>query len=129
MSIDKHLINTLSDRAWEIRDRASIKGSTKVGSSIYSGGEFFTGCNAEHFLRSHDIHAEVNAIGNMISSGFYSFDLILVVAERDRFTPCGACMDWIIQFGGKDCLVGFQSEPKGEIFWKKAKELMPYYPY
>ena len=55
-------------------------------------------------------------------------EIIIIAAERDRFTPCGACMDWIFQFGGPECLVGYQSEKRGKITYHKAKELMPYYP-
>jgi cytidine deaminase len=118
----------LSKLAWQVRDNAELIGNTKVGAAVYSNDKIFGGCNIEQKFRSHDIHAEVNAIGNMIANGRTKFSAILIAADRDRFTPCGACMDWIMQFGGKECLVGFQSEPGEEIFIKTAKELMPYYP-
>jgi len=37
-------------------------------------------------------------------------------------------MDWIMQFGGESCLVGFQSVMNGEILVKTSGDLMPYYP-
>ena len=37
----------------------------------------------------------------MISAGKKKLDAILVVSERDKFTPCGGCLDWI-EFGGPE---------------------------
>jgi len=53
---------------------------------------------------------------------------ILIVAERDRFTPCGGCMDWIMELAGQEAIVAFQSSPDGPFLVHTAKELMPYYP-
>jgi cytidine deaminase len=119
----------LSEKAWEIREHAYLFGETKVGASILSENEnIYCGCNIEHRYRSHDIHAEVNAISNMISAGDTHIKKILIVAERDFFTPCGACMDWIMQFSDEHTLVGFQNERNGEIQIYRTEELMPHYP-
>jgi cytidine deaminase len=64
----------------------------------------------------------------MVNSGDRELKAILIVAERDNFTPCGSCMDWIFQFGHEQCIVGFQRIPKGEIKFYTAHQLMPYYP-
>lgn len=120
----------LSKRAWEVRENAHLYGKTKVGAVALSGsGEIFLGCNVEHKFRSHDVHAEVNAITNMVSSGEKDLVAILIVAERERFTPCGSCMDWIFQFGGMQCLIGYQSSVNSQIIVYTAHELMPYYPF
>lgn len=123
--------STLSLRAWEARENAFILGRTKVGAALLTErGQIFTGCNVEQTFRSHDIHAEVNAIGNMIAGGGNDKILaILVVAERNLFTPCGSCMDWIIQFGGGDVLIGFQKAPNEQVRAYRASDLMPYYPH
>jgi len=119
----------LSEIAWKVRDNAHIYGDTKVGAALVtSNGKFFAGCNVEHIFRSHDFHAETNAIGNMVAGGEKRVIAILVVARRDNFTPCGGCMDWIFQFGGGECQVAFQAEPNGPIVHFTAKELMPHYP-
>ena len=86
------------------------------------------GCNVEHRFRSHDVHAEVNTITNMVSSGCERLGAILIAAERDRFTPCGACLDWIFEFGGEACLVAYQGQPEGKVVELTAGQLMPYYP-
>lgn len=120
----------LSKRAWKIRENAFIYGNTKVGAALISKSDtIYVGCNIEQQYRNKDIHAEVNAITNMINNGEQELKAILVVAERDRFTPCGCCMDWIFQFGGPNVLVGYQTKIGGEIKRFSANKLMPYYPH
>ena len=118
----------MSKEAWSVRENAHIYGKTKVGASIYTeNGNIYSGCNCEHIYRCHDIHAEVNAIGNMIASGEKKFLAILIVAEREFFTPCGSCMDWIMQHGADNCLVAFENINK-QLTVFKSSDLMPHYP-
>ena len=120
----------LSKEAWSTRENANILGKTKVGAALITGaGKIFSGCNIEQLYRNKDIHAEVCAISNMISSGETKFKAIIVVAERHKFTPCGCCMDWIFQFGGPDTIVAYQNDRKGDVYEFTAKELMPHYPF
>jgi cytidine deaminase len=119
----------LSKKAWIVRENASILGKTKVGASLITEkGNIYVGCNIEQIYRNKDIHAEINAISNMITSGETKFLAIIVVAERKMFTPCGSCMDWIFQFGGENVKVAYQTQPNGIITDFTAKELMPFYP-
>ncbi len=119
----------LAADAWKCRQNAYIQGDTSVGAALLTGkGKIFTGCNAEHIFRCHDVHAEVNAITSMVAAGARDLKAILIAAERGHFTPCGGCLDWIFQFGGADCLVACQSRPGGEIKVFTAGELMPQYP-
>jgi cytidine deaminase len=123
--------SALSESAWACRERAFILGKTRVGAALLADGEaacVVAGCNVEHKYRCHDVHAEVNAISSMVSSGASRLRAILIAAERERFTPCGACMDWIFQFGGPECLVAFQTAPDGPITIFMAQQLMPFYP-
>lgn len=120
---------SLSPRAWGVRKHARILGRTAVGcAALSSDGSVWLGCNVEHGFRSHDVHAEVNAIGTMVAGGRQDLIAVLVVANRERFTPCGACLDWIFEFGGGDCAVAWQREVGGEVLVRSASELMPYYP-
>jgi cytidine deaminase len=128
-NITKNQLSALSKAAWKVRENAYILGKTKVGAAAMSAdGTIFVGCNVEHRFRSHDMHAEVNAIGSMVAGGKTALTAILVVAKRERFTPCGSCMDWIYQFGGPSCLVGFQSSEDTEVTLYRAHDLMPFYP-
>jgi cytidine deaminase len=127
--LEQRQFKRMSEAAWKVRDHAHMFGTTKVGAAVTTtDGTIFAGCNVEHRFRSHDIHAEVNAIGSMVAAGHTDLIAVVVVAERERFTPCGACMDWIYQFGGPSCLIGFQSSPDAEITMFRADDLMPYYP-
>lgn len=127
--VTKNDWNSLSELAWNARSNAHLYGKTKVGAAALSeNGKLFSGCNVEHMFRSHDIHAEVNVISTMVATGEKKLIAILIAAERERFTPCGSCMDWIFQFGGAECKVAFQSTVGGEITVYTAEQLMPYYP-
>jgi cytidine deaminase len=122
-------LTRLAEAAWLVRENAYVFGGTKVGAALLTAnGQIFVGCNVEHRYRSHDVHAEVNAITTMAASGHKSFTTIIIAAERERFTPCGSCMDWIFQFGGPDCLVGYQTSRDGKLTTHSAAELMPFYP-
>jgi cytidine deaminase len=124
-------IDRLSNLAWRVRENAYVIGPTKVGCSVLcEDGSVFTGCNVEHRYRCHDVHAEVNAITNMVASGCESSIVaIFIAAERARFTPCGGCMDWIMQFARDSaCLILSQSTRGGETLTLSAHEMMPYYP-
>lgn len=119
----------LAAGAWAVRQQARILGSTKVGAAVLdSSGRIHVGCNVEHRFRSHDIHAEINAIGTMIAAGQQQLVAVLVAAERDRFTPCGACLDWIFEFGGGTCAVAVQNREGGPTEALTAAVLMPHYP-
>ena len=118
----------LANYAWKFREHARILGKTKVGAAVLSHGEIFGGCNIEHKFRSHDIHAEISAISAMISAGNTKLDAIIIVAERNKFTPCGGCLDWIFEFGEAKCLVGYQTKKDGKITIFEAIDLMPHYP-
>jgi cytidine deaminase len=53
---------------------------------------------------------------------------VLILSDRERFTPCGGCLDWIFELGGADCLVAFQRAPGASLEVLRADELMPHYP-
>ena len=120
----------LAKAAWEVRRNAHLYGPTAVGAAVLTAGNrVFVGCNVEHRFRSHDVHAEVNAITTMVSQGEKQLRAVMIAAERDRFTPCGACMDWIFQFGSESCEIGWQKKEGGHIEILTAGELMPHYPH
>jgi cytidine deaminase len=123
------IVQRLLDAAWEARENARVLGVTKVGAAaLSSSGAVSIGCNVEHKFRSHDIHAETNAISSMAATGQHVMVAIAVVAERERFTPCGACLDWIWEFGGEHCMVIIQNTPGGAVEVLSASDLMPHYP-
>ncbi len=119
----------LSDAAWAARNHAHVIGNTRVGAAVFAAsGNVYAGCNVEHRFRSHDVHAEINALATMVAAGEGPAVAILVASERERFTPCGACLDWIFELGGQAMLVAFEPAPGGERQTWRAEELMPFYP-
>lgn len=121
--------NDLSELAWQAREAAFVLDRIKVGCALRTEtGRLFSGCNVEQRFRSHDIHAEVNAISSMVAAGEREIAVLLVVAETELFTPCGAYMDWILQFAAPACQVGFQGQRGSEIRVFPAAALMPFYP-
>lgn len=123
------ILREMIEQAWMVRE--SSNGKTRVGTAVSYDNEGIieSGCNIEHRFRSHDIHAEVNSISSLVAAGYHKFDSILIVADREQFTPCGSCMDWIMEIGGENADVMFQSSMNGDIKVYKAKELMPHYPF
>jgi cytidine deaminase len=65
----------------------------------------------------------------MVAAGGTQAIAILIAANRERFTPCGSCLDWIFELGGHSCLVSFQAVPEASLEILRADELMPHYPY
>jgi cytidine deaminase len=119
----------LAASAWDARSRARVHGETAVGcAALDESGRIVGGCNIEHRYRSHDIHAEVNAISSLVVGGGSSLAALFVAAERERFTPCGSCMDWVFEVGGEATVVLTQRQPDGPVVRHTARELMPYYP-
>lgn len=123
-------IEELLKAAWRAREFAYVIGPTKVGCAVLSDNlRMFSGCNVEHRFRSHDVHAEVNAITNMVSVGEVKLIALAIAAERERFTPCGACLDWIFQFAEPEtCVVVCQSIPSGPVAQYRLLDLMPFHP-
>lgn len=123
------LWDRLASVAWRARKNAHVHGATRVGAAVLSAQQHvYVGCNVEHVFRSHDVHAEVNALTTMAAAGDGPAVAILIAAERARFTPCGGCVDWIFELGGPHTLVAFQGRPNGPVDVLRANDLMPHYP-
>ncbi|MEU4757063.1 hypothetical protein AB0G07_07670 [Micromonospora tulbaghiae] len=120
----------LASIAWRARENARVLGKTKVGAAVLAdNGIVYAGCNVEHKFRSHDVHAEVNALTSMITNGGTRAVAIAIVSKREHFTPCGSCMDWIFELGGPQCIV-YITNSEGLITSEHpASALMPFYPY
>ena len=129
-SVSDSDVMELFRRAWQVRENAHVIGPTKVGCAVLTPEcKIFAACNVEHRFRCHDVHAEVNAITSMVSAGYTQVRAVAIAAERDRFTPCGGCMDWIMQFATEPCLILAQSRPGGPIQKYTTSDLMPHYPH
>lgn len=118
----------LARAAWNCQLNARVYGATTVGCAVRDDQRnIYSGCNMEHRFRSHDIHAETNALGSLVASGGKSVVAVFIVSPKG-WPPCGSCLDWIFELGGKDCAIFTQSTPEGLISSYSAKDLMPHFP-
>ena len=96
----------------------------KVGSALrLTSGEIFSGCNIENASYGLTICAERIALGNAISAGNKNITAVAVYSPIDSISPCGACRQFIIEFGS-DVIVLFKQDKKN--IQKKINELLPF---
>lgn len=98
-----------------------------VGASVFDGHKTWAAGNVE-VLWQKCYHAEECAILSAIAGGCGKLTMVCVAAERRLFTPCGACSDLILEFGGPECLVVHYNPATKVSNGFSAKELMPFYP-
>lgn len=122
------MIDKLIGLAWQAREYAlPIKSGTKVGCAIFTdNASIVTGFNIEG-LWGTSIHAEVCAITRLPELYGKQIYVIAIVAETERFTPCGACLDWIFQFGHSETMVYIENKRRERTSYV-LEELMPHYP-
>lgn len=86
-------------KALDVRQRAYAPYSGyKVGAALESeGGVLYTGCNVENLAYGSTMCAERNAIFKMVADGEHRFSRI-AVATKDGGTPCGACLQVLLEF-------------------------------
>ena len=122
------MIDLTVERAWYARNFAlPHKSGTKVGCSIFTDrNEHVEGYNIEG-LWITSIHAEVCAISRLPELGKQMIRIIAIASETEHFTPCGACLDWIFQFGDAETIIVVSDKFKNNTIYK-LKELMPHYP-
>jgi cytidine deaminase len=122
-------IDPLLELAWACWERGLVRRQTRVGAAARADdGTMYGGCNVQQRFHTNDIHAEVNAITTMIAEGRRTLAAIAIVAELQRLAPCGGCLDWIIEFGGDDCVVACQGQRGGVVQMRRAAEFMPFHP-
>ena len=93
----------LLEAARSAREHAFARFSDfRVGAAIRTqSGEIFTGCNIENESYSLSICAERVAVFNAVSSRGPDVEIsdLLVFADADSCSPCGACRQVVLQFG------------------------------
>lgn len=94
-----------------------------VGAAVLTAnGSIFTGTNIENASYGLTICAERVALGNAISNGHTTFKAIAVHSPVKDITPCGACRQFIVEFGNK-IIVIFKQD--GVLVTKTIAELLP----
>jgi cytidine deaminase len=78
-----------------------------VGAALLTKeGSVYAGCNMENASYGLTICAERSAFGSAISEGEREFQAIAIVTESGNMPyPCGACLQVMSEFCGKDFLI------------------------
>jgi cytidine deaminase len=95
----------------------------RVGAALLmKDGSVYTGCNVENASYGLSICAERVAIAKAVSAGKRDLRAIAVIAEKSEVTPCGACRQFISEFGTDIDIIYIKD---GHIVVKKIADLLP----
>ena len=96
-----------------------------VGAALLTEpGDIFIGCNVENASYGLCICAERTAICKAVSEGQQKFTAI-AIAATPLATPCGACRQFIVEFGKKiDVICVDADQPSNKKMWTSG-ELIP----
>lgn len=99
-----------------------------VGCALYDTKHtIFTGANVEvQWQRSY--HAEEVAVVSAMTHDAGGIKAICISADRKLFTPCGHCLDLIMEFATRDCLVLHVNPRTKRVSKLNLSDMMPYYP-
>lgn len=124
---DGNAMDSLIAAAWSARENAwAWRSGTKVGCCLLTkSGKTYIGWNTEGPWGT-STHAERAAVASMADHAD-RITAVAVVAETERFTPCGACMDWLIQFASNGCILATENKHRERIVYH-LRDLMPHYP-
>ncbi|XP_003745292.1 probable cytidine deaminase [Galendromus occidentalis] len=90
----------------------------KVGAAVLTQcGKILSGANVECASYGLGVCAERGLLTHAASRGFRSFKTIVVVSNLPEITPCGACRQFIVEFGTDievytDCPVDGRGKPR-----------------
>ena len=97
----------------------------RVGAALLTtDGKTFTGCNVENASYGLSICAERTAICKAVSEGHKKFRAIAVAASP-LASPCGACRQFIVEFGKDITVITFDPVAPGPIKVWTSQELIP----
>ena len=96
-----------------------------VGAALLTAdGKTFTGCNVENASYGLSLCAERTAICKAVSEGHKTFRAIAVAASP-LASPCGACRQFIVEFGKDITVITFDPADQSQARVWTSKELIP----
>jgi len=125
MIVHEDRIEALVQAAVEARLRAYAPYSRfQVGAAILDcQGQIFTGCNVENASYSLCLCAERTAGGHAVASGSKNW-LAIAIATAGGVAPCGACRQFLVEFGSDLEVISVAIDQAKRRRWK-LKELLP----
>lgn len=123
--MNKNLIELIKCSIKAKKNSYSPYSKFKVGAAILTeNGKIFSGANVECASYSLTICAERAAAVNAISAGEIKFKFIAIATNKRPFAyPCGACLQFLIEFSSNMKVILVKSEKEYKIF--DLIELLP----
>ena len=125
--MDSETEGQLIAQALEAREKAYAPYSNfKVGAALLldDGESVVTGCNVENASYGLAICAERNAICAAVAEGRRKFSTI-VVAATPLASPCGACRQFIVEFGKDINVISVDANDTSKILRWTSDQLIP----
>jgi cytidine deaminase len=124
MTITDEQRDALIAAACEIRRYAYAPYSNyKVGAAVLAeNGQVFTGVNVENAVYGLTICAERTAVFNAVSAGQQRI-LAVAVCTENVGSPCGACRQVLVEFGGD--IPVWMTNPQGKTLQSTTYALLP----
>ncbi len=95
-----------------------------VGAAVLTGdGTIIRGTNVENASYGLTICAERTALGHAVSTGKTNVKAIAVYCKTNAAAPCGACRQFIIEFGNDIVVVFMHGD---EMVQQTIQELLPF---
>ena len=116
----------LIQSALQVRNRAYAPYSKfRVGAAVLTAdGSVFTGCNVENASYGLCLCAERAAICSAVAAGHQEFKMV-VVAATPLASPCGACRQFLFEFGDLIEVVSVDADhPHNAKTWL-SRDLLP----
>jgi len=117
----------LIKKAIEARNAAySPYSSFKVGAALLlaDGKTVITGCNVENASYGLAICAERTAICTAVAAGHQKF-IAIAVAATPLASPCGACRQFIVEFGKEIQVISVDADDPSKILRWSSGDLIP----
>ncbi len=95
-----------------------------VGAAVLTGdGTVVAGTNVENASYGLTICAERTALGHAVSAGKSGIKAIAVYCKTSAAAPCGACRQFILEFGNDIVVIFMHGE---ELVQRTILELLPF---
>jgi cytidine deaminase len=127
LSLEESEIAALIGLATRARENAYAPYSKyPVGAAVLAEDDrVFAGCNVENASYGLGLCAERAAIASAIAAGAKRIRAVVIVTDADPpGTPCGACRQWMAEFGADDMEI-VTAAPTGRYQCHTLGKLLP----